>query len=405
MKLLYIGCFCEPSQMPFINKHTKGHITISTTTFQRAFLAGFESEKLKPDYIINVPDLGSFPLRCDTPFFKPSDFTYYSMNGKNCSFMNLTIFKHYSIYKSIKKEASKWMEVNRGEDKLIIVYSLISSYLEAAIELKRAYPRTKVCCIVLDLPEYFGDNTSLLHRLWGQRCSLKVYTLVPEIDMFVLLTKDMAGRLKLGNRPWMLMEGIYNPVDVKEQKKVPKSILYTGKLDARFGIQELVEAFRLIKDPEFSLWICGDGIERQYVEQASLVDRRIKYKGLLDQGEVFELQRSASLLINPRRGNEEYTKYSFPSKTMEYMASGTPTIMYALPGIPEDYLPYLIIIPDDTIETMRDVLWKYGNKSQVELERIGHKARQFILQEKTSNKQIRRLVEFIITNSADFGTM
>lgn len=404
MKILYIGCFCEPSQMSFINKHSKGHITISMTTFQKAFLSGFEEGKLKPDYIINCPDLGSFPLRCDTPFFKSSDFEYNSMPGKNCQFLNVTVVKRYSICYSILKEASKWMEVNRDEDKVIIVYSLISSYLEAAIKLKRVYPKTKVCCIVLDLPEYFGDNTSLLHQLWGQRCSRKVYSLLPEIDMFVLLTKYMADHLKVGNRPWMLMEGIYNPIDIKENEKVPKSILYTGKLDARFGIRELVEAFHLIKDPEFSLWICGDGIERKYVERASIVDRRIKYKGLLNQEIVFELQRSASLLINPRKGNEEYTKYSFPSKTMEYMASGTPTIMYELPGMPKDYLPYLVIIPDNTIETLRNVLLEYGNKSQVELKAIGQKAHQFIMQNKTSNKQIERLVEFIEKNAVELGT-
>ena len=401
MKILYIGCFCEPSQMPFINKHTKGRITISATTFQKAFLAGFESCDIKPDYIVNVPDLGSFPLRCNTPFFRSSNFEYCSIPGKNCGFLNLTVLKCYSIYYSIKKEASKWMEANKEEDKVIVVYSLIPSYLEAAIKLKKAYPKTKVCCIVLDLPEYFGDQTSLLYKLWGQRSSRKVYSLVPDIDMFVLLTKDMAERLKVGNRPWMLMEGIYNPINVEQKLKMSKTILYTGKLDARFGIRELIEAFHLIEDPDFSLWICGDGSERPYVERESLKDKRIKYKGLLKQQEVFELQRSASLLINPRKGNEEYTKYSFPSKTMEYMASGTPTIMYPLPGMPADYVPYLIIVPDDTIETLRDVLLEYGNKPQDELEVIGQRARQFILREKTSSRQIERFVKFVSDSVAN----
>lgn len=400
MKILYIGCFCEPSQMPFVDKH-KGRITVSTTTFQKAFLAGFESCDLKPDYIVNVPDLGSFPLRCNTPFFRSSDFEYCSMPGKNCSFLNLTVLKRYSIYFSIKKAASKWMEANEDEDKVIVVYSLIPSYLEAAIKLKKAYPKTKVCCIVLDLPEYFGDQTSLLYKLWGQRSSRKVYSLVPDIDMFVLLTKDMSERLKVGNRPWMLMEGIYNPINVEQKLKMSKTILYTGKLDARFGIRELIEAFHLIEDPDFSLWICGDGSERPYVERESLKDKRIKYKGLLKQQEVFELQRSASLLINPRKGNEEYTKYSFPSKTMEYMASGTPTIMYPLPGMPADYVPYLIIVPDDTIETLRDVLLEYGNKPQDELEVIGQRARQFILREKTSSRQIERFVKFVSDSVAN----
>ena len=52
-------------------------------------------------------------------------------------------------------------------------------------------------------------------------------------------------------------------------------------------------------------------------------DKRIIYWGVVEQKHVFEMQQQATLLVNPRKGHEEYTKYSFPSKTMEYMASGT----------------------------------------------------------------------------------
>ena len=38
--------------------------------------------------------------------------------------------------------------------------------------------------------------------------------------------------------------------------------------------------------------------------------------------------------VNPRQNNEEFTKYSFPSKTMEYLASGVPVVAYKLDGIP-----------------------------------------------------------------------
>mgnify|MGYP003303651866 CR=1 FL=1 len=44
------------------------------------------------------------------------------------------------------------------------------------------------------------------------------------------------------------------------------------------------------------------------------------FTGKIDRSQVLALQRSATVLVNPRRNNEEYTKYSFPSKTMEYLA-------------------------------------------------------------------------------------
>ena len=104
-------------------------------------------------------------------------------------------------------------------------------------------------------------------------------------------------------------------------------------MDTRFGIRDLIAAFNEIDDKEFSLWICGFGLDQPFVEVAAKNDSRIIYWGLVEQNRVFEMQQQATLLVNPRKGDAEFTKYSFPSKTMEYMASGTPTVMYKLPGL------------------------------------------------------------------------
>ena len=158
MKLLYIGAFCEPSTDFLIRKRTKGHITVSATTFQKALLSGFENLEKKLDYIINIPDIGSFPLRCNNPFFSRTNFQFAFMKGVNGSFLNITYLKKYSIYQSVINEAKRWLNLHRDEEVTIIVYSLMYPYLKAAIDLKKHYSNVKVCCIVLDLPEYFGDN-------------------------------------------------------------------------------------------------------------------------------------------------------------------------------------------------------------------------------------------------------
>lgn len=136
------------------------------------------------------------------------------------------------------------------------------------------------------------------------------------------------------------------------KRKRKKTILYTGKLDARFGIRDLIEAFKRIDDEEFSLWICGLGLDQAFVEDAVKSDSRIKYWGIMEQKRIFEMQREATLLVNPRNGEAEYTKYSFPSKTMEYMASGTPTVMYKLPGLPVDYEEHLVLNSDNSQEAV-----------------------------------------------------
>lgn len=395
MKILYIGCFCEPSQEEFIKKRAKAKITVSATTFQKAFLSGLYHNSFALDYIVNVPDIGSYPLRCQIPWFSSSFFDYYGTRGVNASFLNVTVIKRFSIYRSIKCKLKKWAERHKSEQKIIIVYSLIYPYLKAAIDIKNKYPNTQICCIVLDLPQFFCDNSSWLYSILSKRTTKNTYCLIPQIDSFVLLTEAMATTLNIGNKPWMLMEGIYEPTKIIPMKKLKKTVLYTGNLDTRFGIRELLNAFGKIEDDNFYLWICGDGIDKHYVELAASKDSRIKYWGLIEQEKVFAMQREATLLINPRKGDAEFTKYSFPSKTMEYMASGTPTLMYKLPSLPQEYENFLVLIPDNSENSLVEALVEWGNKEQAELDSFGSSARDFIIDKKNSKSQLEKFIHFI----------
>jgi glycosyltransferase involved in cell wall biosynthesis len=379
--------------MQFVENQANAVVTVSATTFQRAFLSGFEGRSDCPE-IINVPDIGSWPKRCKKVYIPGSHAIFHGMSCENVGFYNITYLKQKFIYASLRKALRGWMKKHRDEEVVILVYSLIFPYLKAAIDIKKEFQNVKVSCIVLDLPEYFGDNNSLLYRLLGDGTE-KTYQIAKDIDSYVLLTEYMKEPLNVGEKPWMLMEGIYEPREFQDVKKQAKTILYTGKLDARFGIHELVDNFSKLKDPDYRLWICGNGLDREYVENKAREDSRIIYYGQVKQERVFEMQREASLLINPRKPEGEYTKYSFPSKTMEYMASGTPTLMYRLPGMPEEYEPYVALFKDSSDEEMTRVMEEWLNKPKEELDAFGVKAREFIMNNKTADKQIDRFMNFI----------
>lgn len=400
-KILYIGSFFEKSREEEIWNNSKKNLVFSGNTFQNSLIEGILKHDSSIDNIINLPAIGSFPLRYKKLWFKSSAFNIESIQGINGGFLNVSLIKNYGIYDSIKKHALAWAKKNTDNKKIIIVYSLIEPYLKAAVAVKKKYPDTQICCIVLDLPQYFDDNTSWIHTILNRYTTKSIYNLISQVDSFILLTEPMAMNLGIeGKKPWLLLEGLYSPQKRNILPKEQKTILYTGKLDARFGIIDMLEAFSLISDDNYKLWICGDGTEREAVENAAKQDKRIKYFGLLKQGQVLSMQTQATLLLNPRKGNDEYTKYSFPSKTMEYMASGTPTVMYPLIGIPKEYHKYLILIPDNSLETLRNVLIDWCQKPQEELDDFGSKAKQFILQNKTATIQVNRILEFI--NSGDY---
>ena len=55
-------------------------------------------------------------------------------------------------------------------------------------------------------------------------------------------------------------------------------------------------------------------------------------------------------MINPRSTLDDFTKYSFPSKTIEYMYSGTPLLTTRLKGIPNEYFDFVFSAENNTEE-------------------------------------------------------
>lgn len=49
-------------------------------------------------------------------------------------------------------------------------------------------------------------------------------------------------------------------------------------------------------------------------------------------------------------------KYSFPSKTMEYMSTGTPVLTTVLPGMPKEYHPYVYLLEEETADAIAEKL-------------------------------------------------
>lgn len=152
----------------------------------------------------------------------------------------------------------------------------------------------------------------------------------------------------------------------------------------------------MIKDPDLRLVICGEGDAKAEVLNASKLDGRIIYKGLLPRWEILTMQQKATLLVNPRTPEGDFTKYSFPSKTMEYFASGTPVLMYKLEGIPEEYWDYCFTIDDLSIEGFAAKMIEILNLSQNYLLNVGQSARNFIMKNKSEIVQGKKIVEFVL---------
>lgn len=332
-------------------------------------------------------------------FLKDSSFSH---NGKSLDycvgFGDIKGIKHLHSSFKIKNILSN--SVKRPE--YLFIYSIQNNLLRAAYLFKKKYPETKIILLVTDLSENMSASNNLIYRTFKNIEIHENKKFIDLVDGFILLSKYMIDRVHLKHKPYIVMEGIYNLDDevFNNQYNIEnktRRILYTGTLAKRYGVMNLVESFHSIKNEDIELLIVGDGDSKKDIASLTLIDSRIKYLGVLDRSKVLQLQKVVQLLVNPRTPEGDYVKYSFPSKTMEYLASGTPTLMYKLPGIPNEYYDFCYTVNELGVEALTNAIQNVLSKSTDELNCIGTKARNFILTNKNPQAQCQKIIDFIKT--------
>lgn len=247
-----------------------------------------------------------------------------------------------------------------------------------------------VSVIVSDLPEELGGGR--LMRIAARELT--------RYDGYILLTEAMNERVNPHKKPYCVIEGqadaAMRQAGLHAIAKDPEPVcLYAGMLHARYGILRLVRAFMLLDCPQARLVLYGAGDARDEILRLAEQDGRIEYRGVADNATVVDAQRRATLLINPRPSDESFTKYSFPSKNLEYMASGTPVLTTRLPGMPEEYHPYVYLFDGETPEAMADMLARVLALPVEARDRMGRAARDFVLDRKSNVSQARRVLTFL----------
>ena len=317
----------------------------------------------------------------------------FSVDGKNESvsvpFCNIKFLKHKSIEKSYIKH---FIKMCRNENDLtVVLYSLSSAFLKTVKKVKKMKPGFKFVAIVADLPQFTSTDKNVLRRIYKKKNIETINGLMPFLDGYVLLTEHMAERLKI-TQPYVVMEGIAKENPYRKlglPKFENKTVFYSGSLNKRYGLIHLLDAFSLIQGDEYRLLLCGMGDAEQDIIERAKNDPRIQFLGKLPHDEVLQYQCKATVLVNPRQNTEEYTKYSFPSKTLEYLASGTPVVAYKLDGIPDEYDSLLFYPKDESIEELKNTLINVIENSANENDNI-----QFLLK-KNKIEQTKRIIDFI----------
>lgn len=318
---------------------------------------------------------------CRRRFVHPRGNDAEKLHLRYLPIINLPIAKHLLLL-----AGGFFASLPGGKNKVVIFDGLtLSASIGAVCAAKLTGKKT--VAIVTDLPEYMPIGQSSR--------GLKLNNaLIAGADGRILLTQQMTD---IFPGEHIVLEGHVDShaaefVHLPPQKI--RKVIYAGSLFQKYGIRSLCEAFLQVYREGEELHIYGSGDFEDQLLILAQENPAIHFHGNCPNREVVTAELDAALLVNPRSARDEYTKYSFPSKTLEYLSTGTPVLMADLPGMPEEYRQHVFLFseerPNGLAEKLREVL----DLPQETLSAVGQEGKAFVLREKSNTAQARKILEW-----------
>lgn len=350
MKVLMICGFFAQNNEEEVIAQARSAVEFSANQFQSKLIGGFR--KMGCDLqVLSAPFIGAFPTASRSVSFR--GFKEPSEEIDYVAFNNIWGFRNFSRSRALKKKLLSFAK-DPCPEKMIVIYCPHTPFLEAAAYAKKLDKRIRICFYVPDLPNYMNlnSNRSVIYDAAKYVDNVRMRGYMKVVDSYVLLTAPMKSALPVGEKPFLVAEGIIDGESANWDRPdsvcgSEKHIVYTGKLNEKFGVKDLIDAFALVQGDDYRLVLCGHGDCADYARAAAKQDNRIIVTGQLSPAQALEWQMKASVLVNPRPNNEDYTKYSFPSKIIEYLKTGIPVVAYVLDGMPEFYRDFFWAVDED----------------------------------------------------------
>ena len=399
MRIIYISTSCSQKKYQQVYEMRSVKAIEPQQKFNALLIEGLS---LNEDITVDV--ISALPVSSSTcsqkKFCYEKELISESLTYHYIPFRNGKVSRLYDILKNTRQLLKVLLNQYKDDNCYIIVDALCVFMAAGCFDVAQKY-NVPMVGIVTDLPNLAtkmkANYSSLLkHYAVAAIESFNMWTL-NRYNGYIALTESINEAIN-ELKPYLIVEG---SVDCKlkyskSKMPEPKIVVYAGGIYEKYGLKTLVEAFRDLKT-EDQLHIYGNGSYVAEINEINKENPNIKYMGMASLEEIIEIERNASLLVNPRPSNEEFSKYSFPSKTLEYMSSGTPLLSTRLPGIPDIYFSKIYSIEDETKDGVKNALVNILKQDNYTLLEKGRKAFEFVESEKTNKIQGEKIAKFLKT--------
>lgn len=391
MRVALLG-FTVPDQL-LARIHATDELPQSQThRFAWALVRALRDNRVDVDLLSTAPVM-DFP-RNSQVLFGFARFDQDGVSGVLLPFVNLTVLKHLTRFLSCWFVAAP--RLHRSRPDWLVVHGVHSPFLWFAVMARRRIG-VRTAVILTDPPGVVRPDDGTVKRLLKRLDVAVVRSALVRCDAVVVLAEplahDFAPRV-----PYLVLEGLAattgSPAPLPTAVASGPTVVYAGGLLQEYGVGDLVRAFRALPDPTLRLQLYGRGALEPWLAEQSVADPRIQPVRLVAPEELGGIYAHATVLVQPRPAEQDFVPYSFPSKLIEYLASGTVTVSTRLPTIPDDYEPH-VVWSEGGAEGLARALTGVLGWSRSARAAHGAAASRFVTTSRGTTAQGARLVAFL----------
>ena len=364
-KCLFVGDYYGERCESTIRSLSTSQSPFSSLRFNRKIVEGLQQNDIST-IVLSAPYIDSWP-GCKNVYFKSKK---ESDNTHIVGYFNVPPFKNLSRYRNLKKELNYILDDDNFD--FVFISEAHLPFIKLIDPIKKRNANCKIVLCVMDLPElmYLGDEKRRIYSFFKRIETRKIIRLCKKIDIFYLLSPYMAESKivdtykKLFVRETIINDNDKPAIDLRKKREKP-TIVYSGTLSKRFGIESLLSAF-VSRKVDYELLIAGCGECQQEIIDLADKDDDLKFFGLLTGERYKSFLRNADFFVNPRNDDDLFSRYSFPSKIGEYCEYNKPIISFDMNILNEDFRSAMYVARDGSTLGLAEVIDKAVSSSEEE---------------------------------------
>lgn len=289
--------------------------------------------------------------------FKGGRFAEGGIEGLMLGFVNILILKHVTRLLSCIVRLP--LEIRRRRIDWIVLHGVHTPFLLFGLLARVCGIRLLV--MLTDPAGVVLPTDGILTRIFKRIDAFLIKWLVKKADGYACLSPAMVESFQL-SKPSICFPGILNSSfqqAIVAAERTPRkggaarTIMYAGGLTSAYGVDTLIDAVKSMDLPRVRLVLYGRGDQEERIIDLASRDCRFCYGGFVGDDELVPALMASDVLVNPRPAGELFAALSFPSKLIEYLATGRPVLSTKITSIPSALAPYFNFINDESVEGIR----------------------------------------------------